>query len=748
MKLKLGKFLNNIINKVLQKFTNAKPTDRRALLVLFIVGIIVGVFYWFNATLVYDDIAFPSNFSGLVDRIGWFKSLIKIFTLDLPNEYRTYGISRVIQFLIWSTGGSSVAVYTIFISLSQIITTLVLYTLLIKIKIERIIALSMGLMWTLSPFIWTSCFHHYSYLILPIQITIIGSYFLITINNPKKLTLFSILLGFIIALTGELHLLAVPFILIAIAIASGKKIVLRRSFLVILSMVTTVSIHYLTWKTFAANSIQSQRFSINLSHDINFWAYRFFVAIRGIGRSILEQIGDIINHNFILFIIISLISSILVYAGFTWFINQYNKKTNEEDENTKHSSLRLALVLFISSFIYLTTFILVVVISDSVPSSMPRRYGYIPLTILFSSLVIFLYTLCTKPLHKKIMLSVLIGALTSLFVIHQTIIIPNTRLADDKLSEMIKSAIKENPSKIVLFFSSSEKIFPLTSIDTSALGPAMSDFTRAEVTQAKYGTYWPAYINITKVLGAPYTCLLGGVKNYSEINLICPPWQENPGIIDDSKTIIVANLGFDKYDPFGKQVRVFKNYREFEPYFFSKQIIKDINWAEPLLNDTVAIDLGTISSKVAFDYIFPDKHFNDPILMTSKKWLINYGLIKGDDSIYSLPNDSINSDYYRSNRNGSFSYAFKFSESDVDINLDFWELWNKKPKERLFDIQVSWNDEEWVSLGEIDPALINGNKPFSIKLSHQNTRSFSFKLLPVTGTKDIPFIQGIRITKR
>lgn len=738
--------IKKIFPKALQINRALISKNFRPLLILTIVGIIVGIFWCFNSTLVYDDIAFPANFSGLINNIGWVRSLIKIFVLDLPNEYRTYGLSRVIQFILWTIGGASSTTYTIIISLSQIATALTLYALLVSTRIEKLVALSAGLTWLLSPFIWTSCFHHYSYLILPIQITLIGSYFLITATT-KRLGLWAVLLGMAIALTGELHIMVAIFILIIIAWYSGKKPVIRASFITISSILSTIIGHYSIWKTFAANSAQPQRFSVSFFHNTDFWTHRLFVATRGINRSVLEQLTDIAGNNISWLIEVTAISSLLTFFLFAWTMKQ-TEETAPQKDTPRYSLFKLAGVLIVSASLYLAFFVIVVVVSDSVPSSMPRRYGYISLTTLLLALLVLLSALWSKRKHRMIALSILMGVLITLFIRHQTILIPTTRSADNKLSERIGRAIEKNPTKIVLFFSSSEKEFPLASIGANTLGPAPTDFTNAEVTQAKYGTYWPAYINITKVLGAPYTCEMGNVQSDNKIKLICPTWQKNPGFINSTDAIIVANLGFDEFDPFGKNVKVFESFKEFEPYFFAKKIIRDISWKEPSPGETLAIDLGTISPESLTDDVLPDKNFTDPLPINSKNWLTNYGLVAGEDRIYKFPNISINSEYYRTNRNGSFEYAFDFLESDVDIDLDFWELWKRKSKERVFSVQVSWNNGKWTPLGTVDMKSINGNKPFSIRLSHQNTNSFRFRLSPTPGTKDVPFIQGVRIIKR
>jgi len=723
-----------------------KDADFNALCALIITGVIVSVAWWLNATLVYDDIAFPSYFSALVDKIGWFNALVKIFVLDLPNEYRTYGISRVIQFLLWSISADSAHIYSVLISLSQLITALALYALLILLKIERIVALSTGLMWLLSPFVWTSCFHHYSYLILPYQLVIVGAYLLVRNSVGPYNKLLIILLGVALALTGELHLLPACFILIAVTLASGSKAALRASFLTIFTMFMAVAAHHFIWKIFAADPIQRQRFTLSVVHDTDFWVHRIFVAIRGIGRAFFEQLTEIAGHNLMALIFITVASGLLVFLSLSW-MSHISKKNIHNEGGLVRSLMSVSVIFFISSCIYLFMFVAVVVLSDSVPQTMPRRYGYIPLTTMLIALFFAFAALIPGRYSKNIVLSLAIGALITLFMRHQGVTIPATNAADRRLSNMIGDAIKQNPDKVVLFFSASEDVFPRVSIDGATPGPAMRDVTSAEVTQAKYGTYWPAYINITKILNAPYACELGGIQVGGKLTLICPPWLDNPGVIDPSKVIVVANLGFNKYDPFGKRVEVFKNYRDFEPYFFSKRIIRNINWTEGSKNDVVAINLGDISKKASSNDVFQDKTFNDPLTKSENNWLINYGWIAGEDQVYKLPVVSINSEYYRTNRNGNFEYGFVFLESDIDIYLDFWELWGGVGR-RLFDIEVSWNGGPWIVLGTIDPALINGDKPFSIHMAHQNTRSFYFRLSSKPGADDVPFIQGVRIARR
>lgn len=729
--------IENVIFVLNRKIQNV---DFRATCVLILAGFFVAVSWSFNSTLVYDDIGFYRSFPQIVERIGWLKALIKIFCLDFPTEYRSYGLSRVIQFLIWSLGGGSALVYSLFISLFQVATALALYSLLVSLRFERLDALTFGLIWLISPFIGTSCFHHFSYLILPVSIAIVGVYFLFKATDDKK-RFVAVLLGFLLALTGELHLIAIPAVIILMALASGNRLNIRASLFVTSSMLLTIVTHYLIWSNFAADNMNRHRFTLNLfHHDMDYWIYRILVAVRGVGFSIEEQIGDIAGQDYNWLIRVTVFSSFFVFLVLRAVI-----KVLPQSDIPRRSTLSLAWFLFIASCLYLLWFITVVVLTDAVPSSMPRRYGFIPLTVLLASITLAISS--SFPQRKKnkvIVISVILGAIVTLFVRYQFYVLPETNKVDDRLSNMIVNELRKDPAKGVLIFHSSQDIFTPIVLDGATTGLTKRNVISAEVSQAKYGTYLPTYLNITKLFGAQFTCYVKKIRWDGKLTPECLPGSENPGVISASKAIIVANLGFDKYDPLGINVRVFANYIDFEPFFFSKKIVRGVHWVD-LSNDVIAIDLGLTIPYI--DTVFYDKNFNDSVKLPPKSWLINYGLISGEDGKYIHPNVAINSEYYRSNRYGSFDYGFKFTESDVIIDLDFWELWGRKSGDRIFDVQVSWNNGAWVSLGNIDPALINGDKPFSIRLSHQKTYSFKFRLSAAKGTKDVPFIQGIRITR-
>ncbi len=736
----------NKFSNIYQAHNRLQSADSRAAFVLIIAGVCVGLVSLTNATLVYDDIALPAKFSDLVSVDGWIGALTHLFFgFDLPTEYRTYGVSRTIQFFLWSLGIDSASVYSIFISTSHAIYVLVLYALLIRLKVKRVFALSIGLIWLFSPFIWTSCFHHYSYVILPAQLTVIGAYLLVKVENYKSLYSIAALLGFLLALTGEFHLVAAPSILILVSLASGRRSALRGAILTVVSMCCVIIAHHQIWRSFAATNDQRHRFVLSLSQDLSYWSHRIDVALKGVGLSAIQQLNEIIGHEYALFLINLIIFSLVIFVCYQWVFSE-QKNINPDKKMFENSQLIFSGILFLISFLYLSVFLVVTVLTDSVSQVMSRRYGYIPFTIFIASLSIpASVIICYRPI-KSLSIILMTSLSITLFAHHQGLILPLTRTADARLSEIFRSVIEDEPNKPVLLFNAFEKIFPVA-LDGATPGPAMRDLISAEVSQAVYGTYWPAQQNLTRVLGVPYVCEMGSVRQDGTLTQICPPWQTNPGIIDGSKVIIIANLGFEENDPFGEYVRVFRDFKEFEPFFFSRQIIRQLDWSESLVSDVVAINLGANNLNNSPD-VFPDKHFNDSLALPSNSWLINYGWTSGDDRTYKHPSLSINSDYYRSNRNGNFEYVLKFLKANVVIDLDFWELWNAKPGLRRFYVYVRWNESDWVSLGAFDPASINGNKPFSIRLARQNAESFSFRLTSSEESADIPFIQGVRLSKQ
>jgi len=329
----------------------------------------------------------------------------------------------------------------------------------------------------------------------------------------------------------------------------------------------------------------------------------------------------------------------------------------------------------------------------------------------------------------------LVGAIMALFILHQGIILPAIRTSSNKISELISKELDNNPNKGVLFFNASSKEFPRTVIYPDSPGPSMQGTESTELTQATYGSYWPAEMNVTKILNASFACDIMGILNDGRLRMACPYGTVIKNT-DAQNAVIVANIGFEESDPLGKNVRIFKNFAEFEPYFFSRRILNDSDPSAIPKGDSFAINFDKSPLVVGSSEVLPDKSFDASLLPNSKSWLVNYGQNNTKDNLKIAKADKSNKTY--------LEYSFNFLESDIDTYINFNKQKNNKP----FEVLVSWNGESWISLGKFDGKEEINNKNFTIQLSHLNVHSFAFKLIAASSKKSIPPLRSIHITKR
>jgi hypothetical protein len=730
--------LDNMLNKArLLLFRLTSRRDSRALLLLSSIGIVVGIIWLFNAKLVYDDVILVKDlkafgFQYITVRDGWFRALIHFLLLDLPDQYRTYGLARTFQFLLWTFGISSAASYSTLISFFQIISALSIYGILTKLRFEKSTSLAFGILWMISPYIWTSCFHHFSYTILPSQILIIGSLLLMQYSGNGKTNLLAIILGIILGLTGELHLLAVPIVLFAIALATKKRFFLQAVILTAVSMISAIAVHYLLWRIFESDPSMHQRFALSLSHNFSYWISLAEIAAKSVYFSFVIPIIKLSDGNLAWLGVITFIFALGIFASFVWIDRGSLSST---DNLPNQNEWQLAVLIFSIACSYLLIFVLVGVLSSGIPHTMPRRYGFVPLTLVLMAVCTALSASVKRKEYKYALTSLFLGIVASFFVWHQVILVPKIRAADNALSAVIANETKKDPRKGVLFFNASNAEFPRSAINPDSLGPAMQSTEDTELTQATYGTYWPAEMNITRIIGSQFACdIVGPLKN-GGLRTACP-YGSTITEIEKERAIVVANLGFDEFDPFGKNVRVFQNFDKFEPYFFSRRIVDSADQSMLPQGDYFQIDFGKLLSESNKNNTLKNKGFDAPLSSSFQPWIKNYGW-------RSAPNCSTNE-----SDKAYLDYAFDFQPSDLDVYLDFRGKLNRPSKNETFNIQVSWNEGAWVSLGIINATQESGGKPFSIQLSHLDTNSFEFKLGAANNGRNTLPLQSIRIAKR
>jgi hypothetical protein len=256
-------------------------------------------------------------------------------------------------------------------------------------------------------------------------------------------------------------------------------------------------------------------------------------------------------------------------------------------------------------------------------------------------------------------------------------------------------------------------------------GLNMSDSARQELFESPFGAYWTSKIFIQQILG--FTNVF---NPYADIGAL------------DANSKIIANTSLNQdFNP--QDIKIFASSLEFQPHFYLKRISKNIFIDN---RNDVLINLG--NKNTYFERpIYRDKNFIDPPLSINNL-IRNYGFLSGDDALYESNLIGSNLVGYKFNRNGSFIYQIDFFKpSDVQISFDFWEQWNHKVGERVFNLDISWDGESWSRVGEIDPTLINVHSPFSVIVQKKSVSKFLFRISKTASSVDIPFINSIRISE-
>lgn len=710
--------------------------------VLIILTILVTTVSIINTAQVYDDLYLPDRFQKLYSEHGWLKAALLIFFgADLPNEYRTYGISRLLQFSLWTIVGITPWIYSFFISISQGITAIVLNKFLRLHGAPQIFSLAASIIWLVSPFSSTTCFHHYAYLIFPYQITFLTASILISNQLKIESIPFYFLVvvgGIIIGLTGEQHLIAAIVLLIISAFASHSKIVIKATFYTIVAAIISIITHYSIWRLIYANLQVPQRYYFKGNPFISFFE-NVFIVFKSFYLGLTIEVSVIIKYSG--FIITLIVTLIIIIA----FIKLFFIHRSINNNLSIYFPTRLSSRFFISiGLVFFSSFIvifLVEILTGQIGEILPRRYGYIPYTLLIIFLLGINSFLIRKGLPQYLIYGLIIGYSFGLFCQLQLGLLPLIRLEDNRVKGLIKSLATSGKYEGVLFINSFESPFPPETPKpwTSGLR-STNDYW---VFESIFSFYWTQSVYTRNNFGVPAT---GGTfmkANDTYIDLI----QDSNSIhfVPIKLIAVIANLSPDP-DQLKMNIKIFKDWDDFKQNYFRFYIQRHPDFFNSDLERSICLDLGNSISN-SQNNIWPDKIWSQPItfIATNESLISNYGLVDGEDKTYIQPGHPA-MDYFRSNRHGSFTYRIDFNQTEwVTIDIDIWDIWNRKIGERKFTLDVAW-DGNWIELGDIDPASISDGKPFSIQFVRFQPTSFQIKVKPAKGAIDVPFMNGIRIS--
>lgn len=739
------------------RFADERTARSNALLLAF--GVLLIVAYLVNAVVIYDDLYIPAHYAGLVSANGRLHAAWMIFTgADLTREYRTYGLSRLLQFALWNVIGAKSFIYPLIIAASQLVTAFVLVTVLRRARVPEPASLLVAAVWLVSPFSLTWTFHHYSYLILPFQLLVVTLFAFQGMHSLRRKYLVAAMLGMACALTGEMQLPAAcaTFVVLLVFSKSGET---RKAAGVSLSVFAlSLALHRLNWSTFIRDGHMPQRFSFRLADQhLGKLAVAVKTAAGSIYVALEQQVVEIMESGMAW----GLCFAIGAAALFLFCV----ARSSTLREPFGRAETKLAAVLFVVGAMSISLYVVIAVTSGASVFTMPRRYGYVPLTLMLAAVILVVAEL----LHllswpdfggRRVGYALGLGGFALLAGQLQIGGLPAERQLDARVTSQVLKARGDLPAgqppvKTALLFVGNDRKYIEGVGDGSTIGPKTTRFEARELAESPWGIYWTSKSHLVDFLGFKYVAMpahcVQGHPEPSGRTLRCNSEWAHPIEANEVKTkdvVVIANLGLETFDPRGESIKVYDSYEAFMPNDFGRRIERNALPNATAFAGEFIVDLGQKQVNGAqVGSTSPDKNFAEP-MASGGGWVRNYGRKAGGDSVYSHPDIRRDLASFQTNRNGEFSYGFEFEAPvNVEISLDFWEQWGRKPGERVFTLEVAWNGGDWASVGVIDMTSINGDKPFSIVLNKKAAASFEFRLKSSQGTMDVPVVHNIRMHK-
>ena len=700
----------------------------------------------------FDDHYLPARFADLVTRYGYLKAVGIILTgMDMANEYRTYGGSRLLHFALWLVAGYPSLLYALFMALSQLASAIALLVLLRDAGVNRAASLAAAMLWLVSPFAVNSSFHHYSYLILPFQLLIATALVLSRIQAVRGRFAIAAALGIACALTGEMHLLALPVVLLALALRSGSRARLRLTFVTLAAVAVTLATHWGFWKLYVQQVASAPRWTLKPTGGSELLS-RVVAASASALRSAEVQVQEILRSGYAWW----LVTAIVVGLGY-WAAVALPRHSSAPIPSDRPASPigegRVAAFMLVLGMLSVVIFVALATATGLVPQVMARRYGFVPLTFFLMALALGIaWVLRPRSMASRaallLMVAATAGASGQLFYM-----ISRARAVDADLGERMQAAQRGSASTVrpkgLVLYVAADPGYALAAPTSGTVGPLRIYHQSNELLQSPFALYWTAQHYGANALGFRFVSMLAPGSDKGSPRFGGNPYPANPGAVPGQDVVVMANLAFDPQDARPTNVKIFPTFTEFEPHYFGRAIHRDALSLQRSVADEIVIDLGRPAGGASDARgALPDKRFAEPTVALRQPWVENYGLLSGPDASFAHPGISDTQEYFKTNRHGVFTYGVSFrAPIHVEVSLDFWEQWGRRPGERTFTLEVSWDGVRWAEAGTIDPAALNGDRPVSVVLTRSGAKVFQFRMKPVPGAKDVPFVQGMRIRK-
>jgi hypothetical protein len=424
-----------------------KSVDACAFAVLGAVAIAAAAL---NATLIFDDGFFAELFRHIANQPMLEKLKVIFFTLDLGGgQYRLYGSSRLLHFILYSAFDTRAWAYAAFIAATQALSAYGLLLIFYRLRIERLPALLMSAAWTLSPFAATSCFHHYSYLILPYQLTIACALVLLQAQDLPRLAwlwrTLAVIIAVLIATTGESHYIATPVILALIVFAAPSARPWRSRVidvgLPIVTMLATLAAHRATWLALTPPFTGSARYVFQqptLEQAIE----RLGWLAKSIPLGMAEQVNAITSPDprFLIFFMVAIAFPVALA------VKALCQGEAPRDRLLLPAAIAAVFLASLGIMMALSAF------TGMVSPAFPRRYGYVPNTLAVMTVIAILATLPRRNDTGITVLTAFCAAVLGLWITLEAERLPQIRSEDQRIWSELNDAMKGKDKPAVVFY--------------------------------------------------------------------------------------------------------------------------------------------------------------------------------------------------------------------------------------------------------------------------------------------------------
>jgi len=462
-----------------------------------------------NSVLTFDDLWFVEHFAELLDREGPWQTLLTLWlSLDLGGmEYRLYGLSKIIHFGLWLLFGTHAWAYAVVIAASQLATGYGIFIMLRRMRFDSTRCAVAASIWVLSPFAVTSCFHYFSYEILPYQLTVACALILQLV--PRTATVICLaLLGTMIGWTGESHLVASPLILIAVVTGTAvPSSIMRRIALTsvpLAAMAIAVAAHRWIWSSFLGNYEGHVRFTFALpsaSESIS----RFLGFLQSVLLGLATQLIEIITLGGIWSALVSILALGAVYyfwprATSTGHMASPSRSVRRPPRTPAPKREFVLIIGLLAIFAASLMIVCVLAVgTGKIDFEMPRRYGFVPYTLL----AMLLGSLLTEPFLMRYIGArpavVTCAAIAAVWLTLELICLPVVRTQDMQVWQSIRLAMSRTPRPAILFDACSTLPNPATVLDVP-----IRTFDLTWTFESPLAQFWWAGQYAVVVLGARY----------------------------------------------------------------------------------------------------------------------------------------------------------------------------------------------------------------------------------------------------